>query len=71
MMMRRDPNHPFAQRVILEELRFAKSIATALKLESACGYNMESDESWLRISHNDLHLLLKADGREPALEASL
>lgn len=47
-----------------DQLRMAFWVGSALNLEVASGYNRMGDESWVRITDDNLHLLLIAHGEE-------
>ena len=47
-----------------DQLRMAFWVGAALKLKVASGYDLMNDESWVRITGDDLHLLLIAHGEE-------
>lgn len=46
------------------QLRMAFWVGSALKLKVAYGYDRMNDDSWVRITDDDLHLLLIAHGEE-------
>jgi hypothetical protein len=60
ILPRLEGDSPLCNRVSLDVFSFIKGLAAALHLEHTHGYDEMQDDLWLRISHGDMHALLKA-----------
>jgi hypothetical protein len=62
MKIENHPHHPFGWLVSEEQMQCAELVARSLGVEHATGYNMQEDETWLRVTNQDCHVLLYARG---------
>lgn len=56
-----DDEHPYWY-VNADEYVIMRALARALNLEHACGYNAADDRMWMRITHGDMHVLVRTPG---------
>lgn len=56
-----DDEHP-CWHVNADEYVILRALAMAFNLEHVCGYNEMDDRMWMRITHGDMHVLVRMRG---------
>jgi hypothetical protein len=62
MKIENHPHRPHGWLVSEEQLQCAELVARSLGIEHASNYVMQHDETWLRVTNQDRHVVLYARG---------
>jgi hypothetical protein len=67
MTPERDKTNPFFWNVSREFMLGAAFTAGAFRMGLVSGYDMKDDRTWIRISHDDKHLVMQTPGKVDGL----